>query len=296
MKCKVKKKINLIQSSKGTSVDKGMTISRKSNTSFYDTFIEETGKLIKMIERNHKRLFSEDHSNMWNKPVIIKDEINKEFSNNFNIKDINSTTMSNLMKSIENEHRKKIGKYKTIIAKIEKGNHCRKSSQSSITSNKSKKMMPLKRNKSSSKLVSMKSTKQNSVKTSKSKLMEVNYSQKNLIIKNNNNNIFNNDSLLEATDERPNRINLKKNAYTINLLSDIIHNNDDNNDLLLSQNDEYLKGLTRNFKITSFNQTNNYSTGTNVKNNINILSYEKTEENIEKNNGCGIIRNAFCCK
>ena len=295
MKCKVKKKINLIQSSKISSVDKGMTISRKSNTSYYDTFIEETGKIVKMIKKNHKRLFSEDHSNMRHNQKIQINEINKEFSKQFNLKEINSTTMSNLMKSIENEHRKKVGTYKSMLSKIEKEHHCRKSSQSSVASCKSKKMIPLKSNKSSSKLMSMKSTKQNSVKTSKSKLMEVNYSQKNIFIKNNNNNNFNNDSFLEPTDERTNKIYLKSNAYTINLLSDVISNDIDNNDLLLSQNDEYLKGLTRNFKITSFNQTNNYSTGTNVKNNVHILSYEKTEEN-EKKCGCNIIKNAFCCK
>ena len=102
MKCKVKKKINLIQSSKISSVDKGMTISRKSNTSYYDTFIEETGKIVKIIEKNHKRLFSEDHSNMRHNQKIQIDEINKEFSKQFNLKEINSTTMSNLMKSIEN--------------------------------------------------------------------------------------------------------------------------------------------------------------------------------------------------
>ena len=79
MKCKVKKKINLIQSSKISSVDKGMTISRKSNTSYYDTFIEETGKIVKIIEKNHNRLFSEDHSNMRHNQKIQIDEMNKEW-------------------------------------------------------------------------------------------------------------------------------------------------------------------------------------------------------------------------
>ena len=101
MNCKVKKKINLIQSSKISSVDNGMTISRKSNTSYYDTFIEETGKIVKMIKKNHKRLFSEDNSNMRHNQKIQINEINKEFSKQFNLKEINSTTMSNLMKSIE---------------------------------------------------------------------------------------------------------------------------------------------------------------------------------------------------
>lgn len=287
----------------------------------YDKMIKETNKVLSKIKSNHQRVMSNDfNNNSRNKFFRTQFSTTNSFMNVFKAKKIDNKTTETLLKEINHESTEKKKKYSTLFNNLQKEaknmnikkNHQYTSlrlSKSKSKPNTLKSQQVISPSSSSSKMLSLKSTKNNSMKNSYIKNLVINKSTKTLFqsqnLVNKNNSISVHESVhLETTDEKGKNENIvfSKTSYKFNCFSDNEKKESNCNDkntlvnqnILNSQSEvDYLKGTNK------LIQTNNTTTQAIHKNSImdNYCTYEKTESNLTKHNcGCNIINNFFCCK
>lgn len=286
----------------------------------YDKMIKETNKILSKIKSNHQRVMSNDfNNNSRNKFFRTQFSTTNSFMNTFKAKKIDNKTMETLLKEINHESTEKKKKYSTLFNNLQKEakninikkNHQYTSlrlSKSKPKPNTLKSQQVISPSSSSSKMLSLKSTKNNSMKNSYIKNLVINKSTKTLFqsqnLVNKNNSISVHESVhLETTDEKGNNENIvfSNTSYKFNFFSDNdkkernLNDKDvlGNQNILNSQSEVDLKGTNK------LIQTNNTTTQAIHKNSImdNYCTYEKTESNLTKHNcGCNIINNVFCCK